>query len=746
MSWRRYAVVTLLFTLAAIAWLAPVVAQLDRSVLGGPADATSSIRDYWAMEQQGRNPFTFGRDKLLGAPEGLEVASAITYANPVQPSFVWTAKEVAGFVGAWNLFLLVGLVLAGVSMFVLLDRLGLSFLPSLFGAYVWAFNAWILEKAFVGHAGLAQTWIFPVLVLALVRLRRERTLAAAAVVGAVVALAWYLNVYFGLFALFVLGVFLVVDAVTVRDWTTRLWVSTTATVALGTAVVLLAPAAFALLTSADESGIVAHRRPIDDLQLYGAAPLAYLVPSERHPLVGDAVAGLWSPSDSRHFAEPTLFFGYTTMLLAASAILLALRRRHAPLRGSSRWPFVVVFAAALVPVAFVTSLPRLVDVLGVDVPAPAYVIGEITTYFRVFARFGLLVGLGLVILAAFALEWLVRRQRGAWLAGALLALVAIELAPRAPVQTWSTDRPPEHVSWLAEHPGGIVANYPMLTDKPDEDRMETAEYYYQVLHGHPLYGLYGIYGAALRESREGAVRALTKYPADEVTPGVLAAARVRYVVRHDAVYRAIGERPPRLRRGLGFTPVARLRDTTIFELDTTPAVIESALQENAGKVAAALGVLPPELRYGDEGFYPPELRFGAQWRWLKASGKLEVDNLNTPSVWRFQLETEAFSALRSRRLNLLGPRGELLGSARVLQTETHVTLGPFSLPTGRITLRLQTVPGPERLAPTDRRRATVYLAPLALRPVPDVRRWRSPREARPSGRATRSASSVATQP
>jgi hypothetical protein len=516
----RYSIVLGGFLVVTVLWTTPLVAHLGSSVFVEPSDGTSTMRDYWAMERQGASPFTFEHDRLMNAPEGTERSAAIQIANAVQPAFVWTTKGIVGIVAALNIFMLAGFALAGLGMFALLDRLRLHPAAALFGAYVYAFNPYMFSKLEAGHGSLVHTWIFPVLVVLLLELRERRTLRAAAFLGVGVAVAFYLHTYYGLFALVLGAVFTAVELV--RDSGRRRTLGLAAA-SVTAAAIAFTPALVAGILDPGAVGQVGH--DVEALQAHGAHVLAYLVPAGPNPLLGDLVG-----NDTRRSldsaSEPTLFFGYTTMLLALAGVVL-LVRRHPTFSEPSR-RYLGIAAAVLVPVAFVMSLPRTFH----GVPMPSYLIGSVTTTIRVYARFGVLVGLGLVILAAFALDALVRgSRRGVLFAVAAVALAGIELAGYIPAPIWRTDRPPAYVQWLARQPKGIVAFYPSPGDTDAEERFAREQYFFQTVHAQPLF-----FSGSPVKSRAWAIRALADHVEDELTAGILAAEGVRYVVVDPEVY------------------------------------------------------------------------------------------------------------------------------------------------------------------------------------------------------------------
>lgn len=693
-----------------VVWLAPLAFNLDGAVLGGPSDLTSTARDYSAAENQGRSPLTFEQDPTLNAPEGLQFSPALAVSTGIQTAFVWLAKDAVGFVAALNLYLLLGFVLASVTMFALLQRLRLHPLACAFGAYVWAFNPFVFEKAYAGHAGLVQVWVFPLLVLAILRARERRTVARSVVAGVVVAVAFYIHAYFGFLALLIAAVFVAVEVV---QRTEARAVLRSAGVALGTALALLVPTLVAYRL--DRTGIsTVTDHPIDALQQFGARVTAYLVPAEGHPLLG----GLVGDSTRRRLAdsgEPALFFGYSTMLLAAVAIVL-LGRRVGPLASGERRYAAIAFAV-LAPVAFLVSLPRTFGVLGIDVPMPSYLFGELSTAVRVYARFGVLVGLGLTVLAAFALHWAIGQRRGRLLGVAALALVAAELVYDVPVTTWRADRPPAYDTWLASQPRGIVAFYPSPGSDGATYRYARQEYFFQTVHRQPLF-----FSGSPRKDRAWAIRVLASRVDDEseLAAGILAAEGVRYVVVNDAVYEAAGDVPPLL-SGETFAPLAHVGDARIFTVRAEPARLDESLAREAARVAAALGIPKPETSVPGQGFNELERAAdGSQSHWMIQDGFVEVDNRDSNAT--LELAAEGFSARTPRRLDLIAADGSVLASTEVSTSSQQIRIGPFRLPTGEHTLRLRADPGPEPLGNGDPRLASVFLSPIDVRPVADYSR------------------------
>ena len=704
----RYAVVLAGFCVVTVLWVLPLVAHLGSSVYLEASDATSGMRDYWAAEHEDASPFTFDHDPLMGAPEGTDRSPAIQIANAAQPAFVWGVKGLIGIVAALNLLMVAGFALAGVWTFALLDRLGLHPLASIFGAYVYAFNAYMFSKLAAGHGTLLHTWIFPAIVVLLLELRRRRTVRAAVLLGAAVAVAFYLHSYYGFLALVLGAVFTAVELVRGRD---RVRTLALAGASVATATLAFAPALVAGLR--DPSAIEQVGHDVEALQGHGARVVAYLLPAGGNPLLGglvddDTRASLATAS------EPALFFGYTTILLALAGVVLLLRR-HSVFSAPAR-RYLGIAAAVLVPVAFVMSLPRTFH----GIPMPSYVIGAFTTAIRVYARFGILVGLGLVILAAFALDALLRsgRRRAALYTTAALGLVALELAVDVPAPIWRTDRPPEYDRWLATQPRGIVAFYPSPGDKKPEARFVREQYFFQTLHGQPLF-----FSGSPRKDRAWAIRALADHVEDELTAGILAAEGVRYVVVDPLVYSATaGEGAPAIPPDL-YRELAQVGAARIYAVTAPPVDLNEALREGAARVAAAIGLPAPKVRVPGEGYGFNEQEVaadGSRSYWMIQDGFVEVD-IEAAGV-ELELAAEGSSAHGPRRLDLIGGDGAVLASTEVPTNRGPIRLGPFQLPKGMHTLRIRADPGPRPLGSGDARLGSVYLSAIDVRPVADYSR------------------------
>jgi hypothetical protein len=706
-------IIVLAAVAVALLWLFPLVRHMDTAVLNGPNDATGTLQNYWVAAEEHRSPFTLKWNGYIDAPEGISGQPGVAAANAVQPIVVWSLRRVFGLVGAWNLFLIAGFVLSASLTYLLLLRIGVGRLPATFGAYVFAFNPYMFEKATSGHGGLVQTWIFPLLLLLLLRLVRRPALGSAAAVGGGLALASYLHNYYGLIGGFLIAVGYVVSFVRFRERPERRAIAGCVGVSILAAAICLVPAAVGL--HLDRSSVGQYSHPITSLQQFGSRPLALLVPAEGNPVFG----GILSSGERKsldHSAEPTLFFGWTTMVLAAAAAIMILTRR---------WSFdrprgtIVATAAVLIPLAYYMSLPRIVHVGPVPLPGGSWFLGHVTTVFRVYARFAVLIGLGLVVLAAVALDRLVARLRfGRAIGAAAIVLVAVELVFQLPLHTWRTNAVPAHDRFLASAPRGTVALYPAPNGESESAALSAGrETWFQTYTRQKLFFSTVIANA---EPRTEAIRAAASSVEDPWVPGLLAAEGVRYVAVDTNAYRAGKETVPTLSRPT-FTPLFRAGGVSIFRLHAAKVAINQTLHDHAVQIGQAIWGFQADANYAGPNYYGNENRNGVFWRWMRQDGAIHIENIN---AGEHILQFHAFSAIVPRKLTVTGPHGRVLASVSVPTNDTGYSLGPFSLPGGTYDLTLHADPGPAPLGASDPRVASIYFSPLTLLPYADFSRVR----------------------
>ncbi len=334
---------------------------------------------------------------------------------------------------AYNVLLLSAFVLSGLSMYLLVKYLTGSARPAFIAALLFAFYPFRFEH--YSHLELQMVFWLPLALLALHRFletsKRRYAIAIALAVVAQLYSSMYFAVFWCLYAIPVIGVQWWLKRLSWRRFVPGL------TIAALVVVVLAAPLARPYVAARAERG---EREPYE-ADYFSAQAQDYLTPHFRSAAYGRIRQG-----QSYQRAERALFPGVMAPLLTAVALV--------PPFGIAT----VTYGAALL-MAFDSSLgtrgmiyPYLYDLLppvrGIRVPA----------------RFSLLVGMTLALLAGLGCARIFARYRrtlaASLLFAGLVAAIGIDLRANVALHpAW--DAPPTVYRQLAGHPGVVLAEYPM---------------------------------------------------------------------------------------------------------------------------------------------------------------------------------------------------------------------------------------------------------------------------------------------
>jgi hypothetical protein len=351
---------------------------------------------------------------------------------------------------AHNLLVLLSFALSGWAVYCLSRQLTDRAWPAFIAGAAFAFCAYRL--AHVIQLNLLQTAWLPFALLFLIRLLRPTSagggrLHDALLCGLFAGIQCATALYYAFFAAAVLAGYSTLWLLEqgwhwLRKRQTPPWRSIAYLGLAGMLALLIAlPFTIPYTRVYASLGIVRSPRELDNW----SAPLrAYWSVESRNLLYG--------PLGERFVdnGEMVLFPGLLITLLGLAGLLLSLRTRHA------------LFWALLISCAFVLSLGTGVrfERYGEPLPIPLpynLLYSRLPGFgaLRVPARWGLLVSLGLAVLAAFALARLFERLRGPLLHSAGLLLLALVLGEQAvrPLQTPDPARllvPPPVYTWLAQ--------------------------------------------------------------------------------------------------------------------------------------------------------------------------------------------------------------------------------------------------------------------------------------------------------
>ena len=400
---------------------------------------------------------------------------------------------------AHNLLMLAGYLLSGLAMYVLARSLTSHRGAALVAGAVFAVYPYRIEAYAKVQLQLA-FWV-PLALLAIHRLRFRPNVRTGALAGLFAALQMYSCVYYGLFEgvpLAIVGSASILAAAAEhrRDVVRALVVGVVVYAAL------CAPLAVPYRAAARAVG----ERTQADVQHWSAEPSDFLRAHPQNAMYGDATRPV--------VGERSLFPGLVAPVLGLAALV-------PPISAG-----VVAYAAA--------------GAISADLALGVHGVGFQTLRdwlppfraVRVPARFAMLVGLALAVLAGFGVARLCRGRRApAQIASVALAigLVTLESRPRAFELAVMDDRAPAVYAWLASQPRGVVCEYPVGDLQGRASPQDATYMYYSTRHWQPLVNGYsGFLPASYRELLD----ALRAFP-DDASIAYLHRRGVRYLLVHN---------------------------------------------------------------------------------------------------------------------------------------------------------------------------------------------------------------------
>ena len=535
----------------------------------------------------------------------------------------------SGPVAAYNWLVLLTFPLSAAAAYLLARHLRLAPASAALAALAYAFSPFHLAHA-AYHPHIAQTQWLPLYFLALWRCLDRSTPAALALLAASAAGVVLSNFYGGLIA----AVLTPVAIGTHWLFTSGGEPGSTRRLAATTASLLLIAGAGILyawsVASAAAVGPDAYAFTRDELFLYSAKWWSYLVPPVANPVLGPLSERIWSAAGVREgLLEQQVSLGWGVVLLGIIAVWgWAVRR---PSQASLA---AVPVLAVIAMVALFCSLSPERTVGGFTFTRPSAILYELAPMFRAYARFGVVVQLMAVLLAAMGAERLWRtRMKGAQLACVMLvALAAGEYAVWVPA-LWRDVWPTAAHRWIAAQPDRVLAvDCAPVGVQPDSIRWLSA-------------GRIVPRPADLEDCTEPRL-------ADKLS----AAGYTHLLVRleTDAGRRLAGSPAPE-----GVQRAARFADAEVFVVTAPAPVVHTGLMT---------------------GFYPREYDKAGTWRWMRADASWTVVNRSDSTVLAScSIEIAAFDGPRRLTIFLDGAQVQTLTVPD--QRGTYV-VGPLSLSPG----------------------------------------------------------------
>jgi hypothetical protein len=531
-----------------ITW--PVVTDIGSTVLG-PADSDSAAGIWWldAIQAHGYQVTGTANFDQIAFPFGMHTGNALNIQTfiPYFPAFL--ATKIVGEVTAFNLTVLLGFVLSGCAMYLLARRIGAVPGVAAWSGLVYVLFPWHVERAVAGHASLVHIWVFPLLAFALLEVHERYTATRLTLVGGAILACWLTSAFYGIMALVLVPVAALAVAVVTLPRRPALKLAA----ALSAIAVGVSGGVFvASLAGGKDSGYGATRQ-VGDLAKYGLRPIELAVPAPASVIMKRLVPGyLENRRHGSNIQEVSNYLGWTTILLAAAWLALALRQWK-KLATHLRALTVGAGAAAVASLAF--ALPSPVTVFGLTWRwTPSRLLWEIVPGFRVPSRWTVALMFCVLVLATLGLQAIVKRLEQAsprwpsvrWVVVGLVAIASFgELRVSHPGVHYSASNVPAEYALLGKAAPGALAEYPMVA----AENSTNSEYLlWQRKHGRSL-----INGAQPGTEAEDVRRTLVDPTAPGTASRLAALGATAVITRPNTFSRALEQDlpdvPPRLGAG-----------------------------------------------------------------------------------------------------------------------------------------------------------------------------------------------------
>jgi hypothetical protein len=478
--------------------LSAQLARLDSVAdLGDPL--FSVWRLSWIAHQLPRDPLRLFQANIFYPERNtLAFSDSILLPGVVGAPFLWLGVS---SLHLYNLFLLATFVLAGAAMYLLVRSLTGQPWAALVAAVIFAFYPFRFEH--YSHFELQFSFWMPLALLALHRTVASGRLRDGLLTGGAIGGQTLSCLYFGVF---LTAYFIPIWAALALGWN-RVRSSVKPLLAgAGLAVVLIAPIAVPYVQVRQSFG----ERTAGEAEFYSARPQHYLVPHYTRTTYAGVL------SRERHEPEKDAFPGILVVVLALVAL----------------WPPLTVPRIAYT-LALAFAFEASLGMHGWLFPC-LYRNFIPFRGFRVPARFSMLVGLSLSVLAGYGVarlgSYLRRPSLKYLLAAALTAVVLFE--SRTTLSLESVPQPHAIYQWLAARPTTVIAELPAATSDPASVGRDVRYSYFSTFHWHRLANGNSGY---FPKSNLAFCDAMMTFP-DDHSIRLLRDHDVEYVVLHEEYY------------------------------------------------------------------------------------------------------------------------------------------------------------------------------------------------------------------
>jgi len=452
--WFEFVLLALLAVIgvAVISW--PMFVSPTTEIHGLRGDSTGSIYDLWYARHYGFSFLPGARNELLAYPVGMSSGGPLLLPGVLLflPGIALTG--LVNEIFAYNVLIVLGMLLPFVTSYAFFRLVPYSRSISmvLASGFVLAPYHQLSELSWYGQSQLIG---IPLTAIMTLRFQRHPSVRHLNHMAFAVAISFLTNAYVGLMAAVLVLCGLIVGVIAHRKQillrfmklTWRTWAAVL-TLSTATTTMLL------ILSSSVKKDI--SRSPTE-LKVYGLR-LSELYHPTPYSAFGDSRLWLKGVTDlhGSNLIEISQYVGLSVLVLSFGGLIVSVKQMK-----SIQLP---CFAGLLVVVSFWFGASQGLNFGPIKIIAPATLINQVTPFWRVYSRFGLLLFFGLLILAGIFLQYCSELIKRRWLRFtmliAILFILVIDLLIVVPGASTKISVP-KYVEFLSKQRAGVLMEYPL---------------------------------------------------------------------------------------------------------------------------------------------------------------------------------------------------------------------------------------------------------------------------------------------
>lgn len=408
---------------------------------------------------------------------------------------LYTPAVFIGPINAYNLVLISTLILNFLSAYFVVKRLSGLRTVAVVTALIFSSSVFVQWHA-MQNIELAMVFWLPIFLFFLMKFLFENSFKDKLILSLFTALMFMTSFYFGFFSLILVFSVWLLSFLYKCFVTKRLYLAGILNMIVFVAffVVFTLPSTYIFLDYLGKPSVWSEyskenifRSSLNDIVSYGARPWDYLMPSVNHPIFGPLVQNFYQYIKENYsyqfwstfLPERANYLTFTGTGLALYAVWTAFRswqrKQNIVSQGDLRN---ISFLILISIIMFLVSMPAVINLKGLPVYFPSFFLFKLFPMFRVYARSGVLVLLGVSLLAGYGFKFLLANINNDWffiklgrisfpgrksviLTTVLFGLILFENLNFPPFPLMDVGRVPQVYAWLKNQPGDqIIAEYP----------------------------------------------------------------------------------------------------------------------------------------------------------------------------------------------------------------------------------------------------------------------------------------------